>query len=46
MKKTGKSGLGHLKKIEKQDRQIIARKAQVERMGQTRTMQKPRRRCG
>ncbi len=46
MKKTGKSGLGHLKKVEKMDRQFSARKARLEMMGNVRAEKKSRRRYG
>jgi hypothetical protein len=44
MKKTGKSGLGHLKKLEKRDREIQARKARIEMTDNMRSEKKSRRR--
>lgn len=43
MKKTGKSGLGHLKKLEKRDREIHARKARIEMTENIRSEKKSRR---
>jgi hypothetical protein len=44
MKKTGKSGLGHLQKMKKQERQILASKIHMETQSHPRTAKRPHRR--
>lgn len=45
MKKTGKSGLGHLKKMEGKSRQMLAGRLAMEAATETKKVCKPRRRC-
>jgi hypothetical protein len=44
MKKTGKSGLGHLQKVKKQERQILASKIHMETQSHPRPAKRPHRR--
>jgi len=44
MKKTGKSGLGHLQKVKKQEHEILASKIHMEMRSHPRTAKRPYRR--
>jgi len=47
MKKTGKAGLGHLKKMEKKSRQMTVGRAVLQAAADTKKMQRrPCRHCG
>jgi len=47
MKKTGKAGLGHLKKLERKSRQMLSARAVLAATADTRKVEcKARRRCG